>query len=78
VRLDRYTRFLAADDERSIVRFVRIFKTIQLMHAEHSNHEEQILYPFINGYFPGYCRFVTKVPRAAGVVSLNLQGCVSH
>jgi hypothetical protein len=44
------------------VRFVRIFKSVQMMHAEHSQHEEQILYPFFNSYFPGYCRFVGKVP----------------
>lgn len=59
-KLERFGRFLDADDERSIVRFVRIFKSIHMMHAEHSQHEEQILYPFFNSYFPGYCRFVGK------------------
>lgn len=32
-----------------------------MMHQEHSHHEENILYPFLNGYLPGYTRFVTKV-----------------
>jgi hypothetical protein len=58
----RFGRFLSADDERSVVRFVRIFKSIHMLHGEHSRHEEQVLYKFINGYFPGYTRFVGPVP----------------
>lgn len=39
-----------------------MFKSIHMMHTEHSHHEENILYPFLNGYLPGYTRFVTQVP----------------
>jgi hypothetical protein len=43
-----------------------------MMHAEHSQHEEQILYPFFNSYFPGYCRFVGKVPTERLTIQLRI------
>ncbi len=58
----RLARFLEADDQRSVVKFARLFKTVEMMHAEHSKHEDELVYPLFNSYFPGYTRYSSKVP----------------
>ncbi len=62
----RLSRFLEADDQRSIVKFARLFKTFEMMHEEHSKHEDDLVYPLFNSYFPGYTRYSSKVPFLHG------------
>jgi len=58
-QLERRAKFLDPEDRRSIVKFAHLFLCIELLHQEHSKHEDLYMYPMLNSYFPGYTRWVS-------------------
>jgi hemerythrin-like domain-containing protein len=51
--LKRYSAWVDSDNPASLTRFVNQFKKIEIMHEEHSQHEDFIIYPAMAAYHPG-------------------------